>query len=223
MHLFRKPGAWFDTNVPAKPNSREFTSAECIISPKPFLKRSKKKALPFYKSWSILSTEPPLTLRCIILVILIIHPKSERSSSIPPNTNCWVSALPAMSQVTRNSNVSSWRTRVDSKRFSDRGSLRGPPRKNRRESQRFGTAMLYSNPKPHRRNLGARTSTTIFTSEHVGARGDGGEYWFWPWQWRQKQRRGETEEWNAILVFTCTKQIVVNSRFSLFLFCFQDI
>ena len=37
--------------------------------------------------------------------------------------------------------------------------------KNRQESQQVGTATLYSIPKPHRRNLGTRISTTSFTSE----------------------------------------------------------
>lgn len=50
---------------------------------------------------------------------------------------------------------------------------------NRRENQRVGSVTLYSTPKPHRRKVGARISTTIFTSEHVrGTGGDWGEYWF---------------------------------------------
>ena len=50
MPHFLKPIVSGNTDTPAKPKSREFTPAECIISPKPSLKRLKKKVSSFHQS-----------------------------------------------------------------------------------------------------------------------------------------------------------------------------
>ena len=156
MPRFPKPIVCSGTSEAAKPKSREFTPAECIASPKPSLKRSRKKVSSLPPSWSILSTEPPLTSRCIIRPRRRTYPKSGRSSSIPPNINCWASAWPAMCQVMKSPIVSSSRGRGES-RLPDRDGLWEAPRKNRRESQPIGTATLNAPHKPNGRHLGKST------------------------------------------------------------------
>ena len=112
MPHFLKPIVSGNTDTPAKPKSREFTPAECIISPKPSLKRLKKKVSSFHQSWSIRSTDPPLTLKCISYVVSRLHspmvsrdtpfqdhhfpprpPSSMRSGHLPPPPQ-WSAVFP---------------------------------------------------------------------------------------------------------------------------------